>query len=918
MWLIWDEDSILADDTADRRSRTLDFLMDCFADVLRDLGEESVAANLPWRSRPGSWPDTTDERLVQAYSIAFQLLSQAEENAAAQGRREAEAAGAMTEDAGSWDQHLEQLAELGFAPSAIAEVMGRLRIEPVLTAHPTEAKRQSVLHHHRALYRVIVEMENSMWTPAERAALDAEARACIERLWRTEEIFLEKPAVADERRNVLYYLTEVFPFALSWADARLDAAWARAGHDPALLKGNRPRLHIGDWVGGDRDGHPFVDVATTAETLRLFRAEALGLIRQRLQALGATMSLSARRQVVPTALRDWIAARGEALGEAGATALARNPDEPWRQAVNLMTAGLPPVTGPATGATYERASALADDLARLADALDAIGAGRLVQSDVWPVLRHVRTFGFHLAALDLRQNSAFHDRGLAALLGKAGEPDAASYPEWDESKRAALMARELASPRPFAPAGTQLEGEAADTVGSMRVFARTLAEHGAEGLGSLIVSMTRNAEDLFAVYLFAREAGLLRDSTEGPWLPLPVVPLLETIDDLHSGAATLAAYLDAPIVQRSLRLQAEADGLDRPVQQVMVGYSDSGKDGGFVASVWGLYRAQQEIAALGNERGVQIRFFHGRGGSIGRGAGPTHRFLRALPPGSVDGDIRITEQGETIAQKYANRITAAHQLELLSAGSLRATLDRRTDPPALLAAMDRLAATARTTYRSLVDAEGFLEFFGTATPIDAIEQNRIGSRPARRTGQRTLQDLRAIPWVFAWTQSRFGLPGWFGVGSALGALQSDDPDTFAALVDAKAEATRWAPLHYMVSNAATAWATASPDMMRRYAGMLDDEALRERMMGIILAEHERTGAMLSAIYGAPLAQARPSVQEGLDLRNAALIPLHEAQISLLRDWRGHRDAGNEEAAAAVLPRILLTVNAIASGLGTTG
>jgi phosphoenolpyruvate carboxylase len=396
------------------------------------------------------------------------------------------------------------------------------------------------------------------------------------------------------------------------------------------------------------------------------------------------------------------------------------------------------------------------------------------------------------------------------------------------------------------------------------------------------------------------------------------VPLLETIDDLDHGPEILAAYLDAPIVQRSLAMQAEAACHDRPVQQVMVGYSDSGKDGGFVASVWGLYRAQKAITALGAERGLRMRFFHGRGGSIGRGAGPTHRFLRALPPGAVDGDIRLTEQGEIIAQKYANRITAAHQLELLMAGTLRATLDRREDPPNLIRSMDRLAADARAAYRGLVDADGFIEFYGGATPIDAIEQSRHGSRPARRTGKRTLADLRAIPWVFAWSQARFGLPGWFGLGTALKTMQENDPDAFAAIVAAKAEATRWPPVHYMISNAATAWATAAPDIMERYAALLDDEALRERILRLILDEHARTGSMLAAIYGAPLREVREGVQQGIDRRNAALEPLHEAQIALLRDWRGALDAEDQQAADALLPRVLLTVNAIASGLGNTG
>jgi phosphoenolpyruvate carboxylase len=315
---------------------------------------------------------------------------------------------------------------------------------------------------------------------------------------------------------------------------------------------------------------------------------------------------------------------------------------------------------------------------------------------------------------------------------------------------------------------------------------------------------------------------------------------------------------------------------------------------------------------------VRIRFFHGRGGAIGRGAGPTHRFLRALPPGTVRGDLRMTEQGETISQKYANRITATHQLELLLAGALSATLDRREDPERLVAAVDGLAASARRAYDDLVGAEGFFDFFAGATPIDAIEETRIGSRPARRTGRRTLGDLRAIPWGFAWNQARFGLPGWFGLGAALTAVRADEPALFADLVAAKAEATRWAPFHYLVSNAATAWAAASPEIMARYADLVEDRALRERFLDAILAEHARTGEALAAIYGAPVAEARPAIQRMIDLRDAALAPLHDRQIALLRQWRADRAAGETEAAEARLRETLVTVNAIASGLGGTG
>lgn len=678
---------------------TLALLMRSFATVLEDLGEREVARALPWRELWGdgaiaaAWPEEKAECCLQAFSIAFQLLHQAEENAIAQGRRAREAADELVQEPGSWDQHLARLEEDGFDGPAVAAALRDLRVEPVLTAHPTEAKRETVLHHHRALYRLLVELENTMWTPSERAALEAKVTAGIERLWRTGEVYLEKPAVADELRNVLHYLRRVFPTALSWLEERLQAAWRRAGFDPALLADPlaRPRLLFGDWVGGDRDGHPFVTDEVTAVTLATFRRAALELLDEELTQLAAGASLSAYRQTAPPDLARWIETRAAALGRSGAAALARNPDEPWRQAVNLLRAALPLAEGEAPDNAYRHAGELEADLLRLRASLEAIGAERLAQTDVDPVLHLVRTFGFHLARLDVRQNSAFHDRALAELLVLAGIAGAADFPAWDEPRRRELLARELNVVRPFAHPRHEAGPEATAVLACYRLLAAEIERHGTDGLGALIVSMTRSAADLFAVFVLARDAGLLRRDGAEVWCPLAVVPLFETIEDLRTAPETLDAFLREPVVRHSLERQA-AGG--EPVQQVMIGYSDSGKDGGFAASFWGLYRAQQALADVGARHGVRVRFFHGRGGTIGRGAGPTHRFLAALPPGTLGGDLRVTEQGEIIAQKYANRVTAVHHLELLLAGTLGRTLRDRNggdDPAELLEIMDRLA-----------------------------------------------------------------------------------------------------------------------------------------------------------------------------------------------------------------------------------
>jgi phosphoenolpyruvate carboxylase len=593
----------------------------------------------------------------------------------------------------------------------------------------------------------------------------------------------------------------------------------------------------------------------------------------------------------------------------------RNPDEPWRQFVNLMLARLPIDDDSLVSSdhTYTTADALQSDLTLLREHLVDVNAERIATQDVDPVLRTVQTFGFHLAALDIRQNSQFHDQAVAQLMSAAGM-DGETFLEWEESQRLAFLNEELSSPRPLTHPEMDLGDEAEAVVHAFTTVSDHIKQYGADGLGALIVSMTRSLSDLLVVYLLARETGLTTHTDDGLVCKLPVVPLFETIDDLHNAPEILDAFLAHPMTQRSLSYLHEREGRDRPVQQVMIGYSDSNKDGGIFSSLWNLYRGQDELAAVGRDHDVRIRFFHGRGGTISRGAGPTHRFINALPHSSIGGDLRLTEQGETIAQKYANRLNAAYNLELLMAGTTGATCrHRHTENEAhpLEPTMETLAEQSRTTYQRLLDTDGFVRFFREATPIDAIEASRIGSRPARRTGQQTLSDLRAIPWVFSWSQARFYLSGWYGTGTALEGLRNEAPSTFETVAE---QNFVWSPLHYIISNAATSLATADLDVMRSYADLVEDDALRTRIMDQVEAEYDRTRRMLEAIYSGPLAEQRPNVQHFLNLRQQGLQTLHRQQIDLLQAWRSRSNGQDDD----ILPTLLLTVNAIANGLGTTG
>jgi phosphoenolpyruvate carboxylase len=491
--------------------------------------------------------------------------------------------------------------------------------------------------------------------------------------------------------------------------------------------------------------------------------------------------------------------------------------------------------------------------------------------------------------------------------------DGADYFNWTEHRKRELIDRELNSPRPFAVSSAALPAEAEASVAVLRLAREWSEKHGSGGVGQFIVSMTHAASDLLNVYLLAREAGLVRNTAQGLVCEIPVTPLFETIEDLENSGRVLADFLAHPMTTRTLA------HLRRPVQEVMIGYSDSNKDGGILASHWYLRKAQIRLAGVAREAGVELRFFHGRGGTIGRGAGPTHVCLESLAPGTLRGEIRVTEQGEVIAQKYANRLTAATHLERLLAGVTRWTLEQEREPAPVPAAMEDLfeaaALTSRRVYRELIDSDGFGEFFSQATPIDAIECSHIGSRPARRTGRRTIDDLRSIPWVFSWSQARFNVPGWYGIGSAFGRLRDGEPRAWDAVARAARE---WPFLSYLLHNVEFSVAAADPGIMAEYASLVGDGALRARILGRIVEEYERTRAVLDGLFGDNQPQRRPRLLTAIAIRRHALIRLHREQIALLREWREALRDNRTADAERLLTALLVTVNAIAGGLKTTG
>lgn len=887
-------------------------LVTYFTQVLSDLNEDSVAKilSLLEESRlenQDSNSEVPDEKLIQALSILFQLMNLVEENSAVQYRRKLENKVGASAIRGSWGETFERWKEQGISEDQIAKLLPTLRIMPVLTAHPTEAKRISILELHRELYLLLVKKENAIWSVMEKSVIDDSIKAILERWWRSGEVYLEKPTVASERNNVMHYFSRVFPEALRLSDKRLKFTWKSSGFNAKKLSlpEHYPMIEFGSWVGGDRDGHPYVTAEITQNTLLVHRKEALLLLQKQLRELAAHFSFSEANNPVPSILSIAIEEQKQFLGDAGKKAIDRNPREPWRQFLNLMLVKLEnTITGQnhSEWIYYPSASDLQKDLRLLRISLMEIGGVQIVEEFLFPVERQVQCFGFHLAKLDIRQNSDFHNKALEQMLQKAAFPDH-DFTNWSEEKKVAFITEELKSNRPFVVKGEPLEHEAEQVLACFRVLKEHIDLYGHEGIGSLIVSMTRGLSDLLIVYLFMREVGMLN-------VPIQVVPLFETIDDLKISDKVLDAYLSHPMTQKHKRLMP-------PVQEVMLGYSDSNKDGGIMASRWNIYETELQLTQIADKHGIQLRFFHGIGGTISRGGGKYHRFLESMPQKSLSGEIKLTVQGEAIAQQFANLLNATFNLEMLLSGTALQASNKRYNnevPNYPTKAVEQLASITLGHYQELIQHPDFIRFYGEATPIDVLEQSKIGSRPSRRSGKRSLADLRAIPWVYSWKQSRFNITGWYGVGSGLRTLQEQSPELYNQL---KEYAQKWPFLRYNLIQIETNLLNADTEIMQTYADLVKDEQLRKKIMGLILAEHTESVNQIAALLGGNTDFRRFTLLENAKLRKKPLRALHKLQISTLKEWRAMKETSPEKA-DHLLTLLLMITTALSGGLKSTG
>ena len=890
-----------------------ELLFDQFLDVIRAHQPE---LELVLRGQPtaaGASPELI-ARAIQAQGTWFQLLSIAEQNAAMRQRRQAEVERGPEQLRGTFAQVVSAAAAQGVSADEMRALVARLRVRPVITAHPTEAKRVTVLEKHRRIYRRLVELEAPRWTPRERSDLINAVRTEIELLWLTGELRLEKPTVAQELAWGLYFVTEnlfdVVPDLVDKLERALRQAYPEGQFQvPSFFQ-------FGSWIGGDRDGNPFVTNEVTRRTVYDNRVASLRRYRQRLGELLRALSATERAARISLEFREALARQVDQSG-AGEHIAARNPGEVFRQYVACMLRRLDATltcaehgtTAPSPDAAgYRAADELIADLqtleSGLADARAAHAAARLVR----PVRREVEAFRFSTFRLDVRENTTRLTAALTALW-RARHPGDSQAPAPQSPAWAAWLQGELTRPlRPPAdcPPPT-LPPEAAETLGMFRLIRELRDELDREAIGTFILSMTHDAADVLGACLLAKEAGLFADAAGTESCTLPIVPLFESVDDLRRAPEIVHDLLQVPLIRRSIRAQGG-------VYEVMIGYSDSNKDGGFLTSNWELAKAQLKLTRLGRECGVPIACFHGRGGSVSRGGAPTGRAIAAQPAGSIAGRLRITEQGEVVSFKYANRGTAAYQTELLAASVLEHSLkSEREDALVPTAefdeAMEALSGAAHAAYRRLIEHPHLVTYFQAASPLEEIALLNIGSRPTRRFGARTLGDLRAIPWVFAWTQNRHCIPGWYGVGTGLATFLDVRGARGAALLGRMFAGCRLFRL--IVDEAEKTLAYVDLDIARAYADLVADPWVRNELASLVADEYHRTVDAVRRLSGeSVLAERFPQFRERLSRRLPTLNQVNHQQIELLRRYR----AGQEDALAG----LLLSINCIAAGFGTTG
>ena len=844
--------------------------------------------------------------VIRAFSYFSHLANLAEDRNNL--RRQAELEDSGDPEEGSLTRSFARFAEAGISADTVARALARSWVSPVLTAHPTEVQRKSTLDTERAIAELLAVRDT---LPADgprgeraRAQNEALLKTRITQLWQTRMLRFVKLRVEDEIENVLSYYNLTFLREIPRLYADLEQ---RLGQKVA------PFFRMGNWIGGDRDGNPFVNADTLRMALRRQGEVVLRHYLTEVHDLGAELSISRMLAGCSAAL--------EALAAKAGDANPRRDDEPYRRALTgvyaRLAGTLKALTGTealrhavAPGEPYPSAAAFLADLAVVEDSLRQHHGAALIAPRLGPLMRAVEVFGFHLATTDLRQSSDQHEAVVAELLAAARIE--AAYASLEEEAKQKLLLSVLSDPRALRVRGAAYS-ERTDSELAIFEAAREIRERfGAEAIRHCIISHTESVSDLLEVLVLQKECGLMRGSLapqEGgtAQLGLIVSPLFETIEDLRSAEPIMRAFYDLPGIEGLVRHSGAQ-------QDIMLGYSDSNKDGGYFTSNWELYRASRALVALFERKpGLTLRLFHGRGGAVGRGGGPSYQAILAQPPGTVRGQIRLTEQGEVINAKYANPEIGRRNLEILMAAALEATLlaPEEAAPPEFLEAAAVLSAKSMAAYRALVyETPGFADYFFSATPIAEIAELNIGSRPASRKANRRIEDLRAIPWSFSWGQSRVALPGWYGFGSAVEALLAENAEALPLL---RRMSKEWPFFRATLSNLDMVMAKAELNIARRYAGLVPDKALAAAVFSAFEAEWERTARALEMLTGETRRLAdNPHLASSIAHRAAYIAPLNHLQVELLRRWR--EGQMHERAQHG----ILISINGVAAGLRNTG
>ena len=825
--------------------------------------------------------------LVRAFTVYFHLA-----NVAEQVHRIEDLNSGSPNFANQFEETVQALTDSGIAPPEISNLVARAELRPVFTAHPTEASRRAILDKLAMVSRLIEQRSESRRTEADRRRIDRRIEELVEAIWQTDELRHVRPEPLDEARAVLYYLDLTVREAIPELLDEMQAALRSIGQ---ALPTDRVPIRFGSWVGGDRDGNPNVSPATTDQVLGLQRRRALEILVDEVGALGHELSISTRVHGVSDELREAVDADRPALKDVQGRI---DWSEPYRVRCEAIRRRLvASADGDTSRRGYRTPAHLDADLEVIERSLRENSGELLADGILSRVRRILQVIGFHFATLDIREHSDRHHEALATLFA-ANDLD---YVGTSDADRADLLAAELASRRPLAPPSTP------DDAGALALFRtlRTLMDRDGDAvIESYIISMTQGVEDVLAPVVLAREVGLVDLAHDTARLGF--VPLFETIGDLRSIGSTLRALFAVEPYRQIVDLRGGT-------QEVMVGYSDSNKDGGITTSQWEIHKALRAIRDVSTETGIPIRVFHGRGGTIGRGGGPTHASILSQPNGVLDGEVKFTEQGEVIADKYGHPEIARRNLDLAFTAVLEASLAHKSprhDEGTITrwySIMDGMANDAYAAYRRFVETPGLVEYFTTSTPVEELGEMNIGSRPARRRGATAgIADLRAIPWVFGWTQSRQIIPGWFGAGSGLAACRAaGHGDEMRRMFE------EWHFFRTFISNVEMTLTKTDLTIARHYVERLVDPSLHH-LFDTVVDEYHRTVGEVKAITGEDLLAEKPMLRRTLAVRDAYLDPINVLQVEML-----HRSRAGE-VSEELQRGLLLTINGIAAGMRNTG